>query len=175
MLMAPHNTGKSTTALRLILSGYQLVSDSMIFISPVSDKLMLLGWPVGRIKLRGDMLDHFPEIRPLLSTEQVRRDKIALDIREIAPALSCDGGISPAEIDLCLLSRSEDRDSHLQPATYDTILDAVMVNSIFYDTPQVWKRDLSLIHLLLRRAQFYQLAIGVETDDIVEKLERLRQ
>ena len=92
MLMAPHNTGKSTTALRLILSGYQLVSDSMIFISPVSDKLMLLGWPVGRIKLRGDMLDHFPEIRPLLSTEQVRGEtKYALDIREIAPALSCDG------------------------------------------------------------------------------------
>ena len=84
-------------------------------------------------------------------------------------------GISPAEIDLCLLSRSEDGDSHLQPATYDTILDAVMVNSIFYDTPQVWKRNLSLIHRLLRRAQFYQLAIGVETDGIVEKLERLRQ
>ena len=176
MLMAPHNTGKSTTALRLILSGYQLVSDSMIFLSPVGEEPMLLGWPVGRIKLRGDMLDHFPELRPLLSTEQVRGEtKYVVDIRRIDPTLSYSNGICPTEIDLCLLSRSEDGDTYLRPTTYDVVLDAVIVNSIFYDTPQVWKRNLSLIHRLLRRAQFYQLAIGVETDGIVEKLEHLRQ
>ncbi len=174
MLMAPHNTGKSTTALRLILSGYQLVSDSMIFLSPVSDEPMLLGWPVGRIKLRGDMLDHFPELRPLLSTEQVRGEtKYAVDIRKIDPALSCDDGVIPQSLDLCLLSRSDDGGSHLLPATYDTILDAVMVNSIFYDTPQVWRRNLALIHRLLENAHFYELKIGVDASGIVEALKPL--
>src|SRR5687767_7422844 len=32
LLQAPHGTGKSTTALRLLLNGYKLLSDSMIYI-----------------------------------------------------------------------------------------------------------------------------------------------
>ena len=32
VLQAPHRTGKSTTALRLLLNGYQLLSDSQIYL-----------------------------------------------------------------------------------------------------------------------------------------------
>ena len=174
LLMAPHNTGKSTTALRLILSGHRLLSDSMVFLSPCSAEPLLLGFPIGKIKLRGDMLGHFPELRPLLSTEQVRGEtKYAVDLRHLDPTLTHDDAVSPAVIDLCLLRRSADADTHLQPASYDSILDAALVNSLFYDTPAVWRRNLALIHRLLERASFYDLAIGSDADGIVAALTRL--
>src|SRR5215207_8641856 len=37
LLQAPHGTGKSTTALRLLLNGYKLLSDSMVYIGEHAD------------------------------------------------------------------------------------------------------------------------------------------
>src|SRR5688572_27137557 len=62
LLQAPHGTGKSTTALRLLLNGYRLLSDSMVYIGEHSGDLWMGGFPVGRIKLRTDMLPLFPAL-----------------------------------------------------------------------------------------------------------------
>src|SRR5215208_445659 len=56
ILQAPHGTGKSTTALRLLLNGCQLVSDSQIYLAERDGAKWMGGFPVGRIKLRTDML-----------------------------------------------------------------------------------------------------------------------
>ena len=56
VLQAPHGTGKSTTALRLLLNGYQLLSDSQIYLAEREGALWMGGFPVGRTKLRADML-----------------------------------------------------------------------------------------------------------------------
>lgn len=174
LLMAPHNSGKSTTALHLILSGYQLLSDSMIFLSPLHDHLLLLGFPVGKIKLRGDMLDQFPQLRAWLSAEQVRGEtKFAVDLRRLNPALTRSEAVRPAAIDLCLLRRSPTGATRLAPAGPESIRDAVMVNSLFYDTPEVWRRNLALIDRLLSRAHFYDLAIGADVGGILSALASL--
>ena len=71
LLLAPHNTGKSTTALRLALAGFRLLTDSMVF---VDGDGFLHGYPVGLAKLRGDMVDQFPTVRPFLQPEIVRQE-----------------------------------------------------------------------------------------------------
>jgi hypothetical protein len=74
VLQAPHGTGKSTTALRLLLNGYRLLSDSQIYIGERDNELWLGGFPVGRIKLREDMLPHFPALAAEAEPEPVRNE-----------------------------------------------------------------------------------------------------
>ena len=96
LLMATHNSGKSTTALRLALAGYPLLSDSMIFLTPGGDRPQLLGFPVGRIKLRRDMVPAFPEVEALLAPEMVRGEtKYSFDLRQLDPALVCEEAADP--------------------------------------------------------------------------------
>ena len=86
VLQAPHGTGKSTTALRLLLNGYQLLSDSQIYLAEREGELWMGGFPVGRIKLRADMLPLFPAMAAETKTEPVRNEiKHRVDLMRADP------------------------------------------------------------------------------------------
>lgn len=168
LLMAPHNSGKSTTALRLALAGYRLLSDSMIFLSTRQDEVQLLGFPVGKVKLRQDVLSEFPHLRLLLLPEHVRHEiKFSFDLRKFNPDLVYTTAIRPSSIDLCLLERSGDKDTTLKSVKKEAVMEAVMVNSLFYDTATVWRRNLALIGRLLEQTRCHHLTIGQNGDEIV--------
>lgn len=172
LLMAPHNTGKSTTALRLILAGYPLISDSMIFVSP--DDGALVGFPVGKIKLRGDMVPQFPRLHPHLVMEQVRDEtKYTLDLRALDAGLVWDTAVAPDAIELCLLSRSGTTETFLTPADETAVWQAVMANSLFYDTQAVWQRNIATLRPVVARARWHHLAIGTDAAGIVTAVDRL--
>jgi hypothetical protein len=168
LLMAPHNSGKSTTALRLTLAGFRLVSDSMVFLSPDSEPLQLLGFPVGKIKLRRDMLPAFPQLHAWLSSEPVGSEiKYGVDLRRVDPSLVLEAAVTPSTIDLCLLTRSGSAQTVVAPATSDDAGEAVVMNSLYFDTEGVWRRNLALIGRLLGRARCHHLAIGSDPDGIL--------
>lgn len=174
LLMAPHNSGKSTTALRLVLAGYRLLSDSQIYVSPDSEPLELLGFPVGKAKLRKDMVGEFPALHPFLTPEQVRDEtKYSLDLRQLEPTWVHENAFRPTSVDLCLLSRTPTNDSHLRPATHLEAMNASIQNSIFYDRPEGWERNLALIEKCLNQAQFHHLHIGREAAGIVATVNAL--
>jgi hypothetical protein len=169
LLMAAHNSGKSTTALRLALAGYPLLSDSMIFLPPDSEALQLLGFPVGKIKLRHDVVAEFPRIQPFLTTEPIRGEtKYAFDLRQLDPSLVEHKAAFPLAVDLCLLTRSSDRDSRLEAVTRSEVMEAVMLNSLFCDTKGVWSHNLQVIQRLLDRARCHRLVIGSRAAGVVE-------
>lgn len=172
LLMAPHNSGKSTTALRLTLSRhFRLLTDSMIYISETSDGLQLSGFPVGRGKLRRDMLPHFPELDPLLTPEQVRNEtKFVLDLHKLDSTLVYDEAFIPEQINLCLLKRNGQPKTFIQEATPDETWDAILLNSLHYDNPDVWDANLRLIEPLVNRARVFHLEIGTDTEGIIQKL-----
>lgn len=172
MLMAPHNSGKSTTALRLTLSGkFQLLSDSQIYVTNTARGLQLTGFPVGRGKLRRDMLSHFPEIHPLLTPEQVRDEtKYVLDLHQLNPSLVCHHAVYPTHIDLCLLKRIGQPETFIQEATFEETWEVIMLNSLHYDNSDVWEENLRLIEPLVKRARLFHLEIGTEGDGIVEAI-----
>lgn len=176
LLMAPHNTGKSTTALRLVLGGYRLLSDSMVFIPARSDSIHLYGFPVGRIKLRQDAVLAFPELKLFLEMERVRGEKkYRVDLRQFDPSLVCEKGFSPSSIDVCLLAQHNRRESTLETVTRAAILEDAMLNSLFYDTRTVWRRNWATIERLADSARWYRLSIGSDPEGILETVAILGQ
>lgn len=172
LLMAPHNSGKSTTALRLLLSGYQLVSDSMVFVVP--DNGQLAGFPVGKIKLRADMVPHFPQLHPLLETEAVRDEtKYTLDLRQFDGALVRATAVPPQQVTLCLLGRHDAPETSVAPVAPQQLHEAVMLNSLFYDTPEIWQRNLAQLQPLLDKAAAHTLTIGTNPEGIIQAVNNL--
>ena len=172
LLLAPHNSGKSTTALRLVLSGYTLLSDSQIYLSPDQPELELLGFPVGKAKLRQDMMPLFPALHPYLQTERVRDEvKYSVDLRRYNPAMVCETAVRPRHLDFCLLTRHRQSQTTLTPATYDEVMAAIMDNnSIFYDAAAVWHNNLRLIDHCVRQSHGYHLTIGTDPAHIVDTI-----
>jgi hypothetical protein len=168
LLMAPHNTGKSTTALRLVLAGHRLLSDSMVFVPAHSDRIDLYGFSVGRIKLRQDMVPAFPELQPMLETERVRGEKkYSVDLRRIDPALVYEKSFSPSSIDVCLLAQNSRPETVLETVTREVILEATMLNSLFYDTRGVWQRNWATLERLIDNARWHRLSIGSDPEAIL--------
>ena len=177
LLMAPHNSGKSTTALRLVLAGYALVSDSMIHVAPERETdlaPLLAGFPTRRIKLRADMLDAFAPLRPFVQAERVRDEiKYVLDLARVDPTRVVTAAVRPSRVTLCLLTRTDEPATTWRPASADEIAACVMANSLFYDTTEVWQRNLTAIDRLLAHTRGYHLAIGRDPEKLVAAVERL--
>lgn len=174
LIMAPHNTGKSTTAFRLMLAGYSLVSDSQIYLSPDSDALQFFGFPTGRIKLREDMVPYFPQVHSYLRPEPVRDEiKQMLDIGLWQPGLAVTEAVTPHTVSLCLLSRQAGERSVIRPASLDEVAEAMIHNSLYYDTWPAWQVNLAQIERIMQVADCHHLVIGTETRGIIAAVEQL--
>ena len=174
VLQAPHGTGKSTTALRLLLNGYQLLSDSQIYLYEENGVLWMGGFPIGRIKLRADMLPHFPVLAAEAQTEPVRNEtKHRVDLMRVDPALTCQEMIRVERVEFCLLERWDKSESELEPLSSDELWREIMVNSLHYDTPEIWNENLQRVDFLLRNANLHRLRIGTSEDDIRKTVNQL--
>lgn len=168
LMMAGHNSGKSTTALHLTLAGYAFVSDSQIYIDHGRDGLSLYGFPVGRVKLRQDMLARFPRLEAFLKSEPVRQEtKFRLDLHLVDPSFVCDEVIRPEKIHLCLLSRNSQEKSELTKAGSEEVMAAAVINSLYHDERGVWQKNFEQIELLVQQAEKYHLEVGTDVEDII--------
>ncbi len=172
MLMAPHNSGKSTTALRLALSGrFRLLCDSMIYVTERPNGLQLTGFPVGRGKLRSDMLPHFPQLEGMLSPEQVRTEtKYVLDLHALDPSLVLESAFYPKQVDWFLVQRSKKPQTTIRPASIEQAWEWIVINSLHDDAPEVWMENLALIRPLVDMARFHHLELGAGGSGVVEQV-----
>jgi hypothetical protein len=171
LLIAPHGTGKSTTALRLALSGYPLMSDSQVYVSAAPEGLLLTGFPVGRVKLRRDMLQDFPQLRELLEPEEVRGEtKFTLDLRRVDPALVRETAVAPERVELCLLTRHNAAATTLRPATRAEVLDVLMQNSLHYDRAEAWRPNVAGMGRLVDVANWHHLVVGTEPESMLNTI-----
>lgn len=174
LLQAPHGTGKSTTALRLLLNGYQLLSDSMVYLGEYGAELWMGGFPVGRIKLRTDMLPLFPTLAMETQTEPVRNEtKHRVDLTRVDPALSRPQMIQVNRVEFCLLERWDKLESKIEPLSEEGLWPEIMVNSLHYDTPALWNENLRRIEQLLRKANLHRLKIGSSEAEIIKTVNQL--
>ncbi|HKZ55311.1 MAG TPA: hypothetical protein VJ123_07515 [Anaerolineales bacterium] len=174
LLLAPHNRGKSTTVLRLVLNGYRLLSDSQVYLLGTDRGLQLTGFPVGRVKLRQDRVDEFPDLRPLLIPEQVRGEtKYVLDMRQVDAHKVCEEAVLPERIEFCLLTRHDHMETKLRRASREEVLKAAFENSLHYDTKSAWEQNLRLIGQLVDRARLHHLTIGGRPDEILSAIASL--
>jgi len=174
LLQAPHGTGKSTTALRLLLHGYQLLSDSMVYIGERDGNLWLGGFPSGRIKLRGDMLPLFPKFAAIAEPEPVREEtKYRVDLKRAGDEMSYAAMIRIKRVEYCLLQRWDKPESRIDSLSADDLWPDIMLNSLHYDTSELWKENLTRIEKLVRRATLHRLRIGTDENEIVHTVNSL--
>lgn len=174
LLQAPHGTGKSTTALRLLLNGYKLLSDSMVYIGERGDELWMGGFPVGRIKLRKDMLPVFPALAAEAELEPVRNEiKHRVELQRVDSALAYPRMIRIQHVEYCLLERWDKSESKIDSLAEDELWPAIMVNSFHYDTMELWHENLRKIDLLLKHASLHRLCIGTSEDEILKTVNEL--
>jgi hypothetical protein len=174
VLQAPHGTGKSTTTLRLLLKGYQLLSDSQIYLGERDGALWIGGFPVGRIKLRADMLPLFPALAPEAKEEPVRNEtKHRVDLMRVHPSMTHREMIRIRRVEFCLLERWDKPESKIEPLSEDELWPEIMVNSLHYDTPELWNENLRRVDLMLRNAHLHRLRIGTSEDEIIRTVNQL--
>lgn len=179
LVLGDHGTGKTTTSLRAIESGrFQLLTDSMVFVdtSPLGTP-RLHGFPVGRMKLRQDVARSFLERTagpPALAPERVRHEtKHVLDLAAWAPHLVHPQAVTPARTCLCLLRRSGEAATSVQPADGDQVAAAVVANSLFYDEAPGWRDNLDQLCRLLNDMTCVHLSAGTDADQLVDALQQL--
>jgi len=169
VLQAPHGTGKSTTALRLLLNGYQLLSDSQVYLGEHDGAVWMGGFPVGRIKLRADMLPLFPALAAEAKEEPVRNEtKHRVDLMRVDAALTYRQMIRIRRVEFCLLDRWDRSESKIESLSEDELWPEIMVNSLHYDTPELWNENLRRADLMLRKANLHRLHIGTSEDEIIK-------
>ena len=174
LLIAPHGTGKSTSALRLALAGYPLMSDSQVYVTQRPEGLLLTGFPVGRVRLRRDMLPDFPSLHALLAPEEVRGEtKFTVDLRRVDPALARATAVRPEQVDLCLLTRHTAAETALRPATRAQVLYVAMQNSLHFDRADAWRANVAGIERLVDRARWFHLTVGRDPNSLLSVVSAL--
>lgn len=172
LLVGGHNSGKSTTALRLALRGYGFVADSMIFIAPRREKLQLLGFPVGITKVRGDMVQRLAELAPLFEREITREEvKYGLDLRRAPQVTIREEAIeAPAMIDLFLLRRHDSRETTVRPASPEEAYQELFQNSAYWHGARFWRRHQEQLRRLVDAARCRRLALGHDISGLLEAI-----
>ncbi|MDK1029980.1 MAG: hypothetical protein QGM50_11835 [Anaerolineae bacterium] len=174
LLQASHGTGKSTTALRLLEHGYKLLSDGQVYICQRENKLWMGGFPAGSIKLRSDMLPFFPTVATLSREEPVRSEiKHRVDIKDINPLNIQKEMIRIKRIEYCLLERWDKSKSVIEPLSEAELWPEIMLNSLLYDTPELWNENLNRIDLMLGHANLHRLKIGTSENEIIKTVNGL--
>lgn len=174
LLSGPHNAGKSTTALRLVLAGYQLLSDGMTYVRLVGPEVELLGYPVGEVKLRTDVLDAFPPLRERGRVALVRDDtKVVLDLRREMPARVVEEAVHPEEVVLCLLERTGKQDTVVRPVTREEALVSLFPEATYLDDMAVMAGTITTIRAFLEKVRCYRLELGLDGDEMVQRVNSL--
>jgi hypothetical protein len=180
MLIGPHNTGKSTAALRLTRAGYAFLADGMVLLKARNNRLVVGGYPVGEVKLRDDMLVLFPEYADK-SGQAREHTKTIVDLRAAHPDRLAESLFVPPAVVLCFVERGAHttlpggtgKFSDAAPLTPEAALDIVAANTMYWNYPAQLAHNTDTLHYLLRHASLYRLTLGSDPIELISTVDRL--
>jgi hypothetical protein len=172
VMVAPHHTGKSTTALHLLRAGYYFLADGMALLQQVEGGWVVGGYPIGEVKLRDDVLALFPEYSGQAVMVREQR-KTVVNLRLAHPDRLVETLFTPALIQICYGERSGDRRTQIRPLALAEAAPLLAANTVYWDTPERLAHNTMVLELLLQTAQLYHLQIGTEQKGIVSALDNL--
>jgi hypothetical protein len=172
LLIGPHGAGKSTTALHLLRAGYQLISDTLVFVRESGAGMQVMGYAVGELKLTEEGRAFFPELPHESDDRSIDgRRKPIFDLRKLMPGRIETGVLTPRSIALCLTRRSADEQTHLLPLDEDITLYQIIRDTSYLDEIDVMAQNLSVIDRLIQRSSSYVLELGRDPAEIVAAIE----
>lgn len=172
MLVGAHNTGKSTTALRLTRAGYPFLADGMVLMCLSHGRLVVGGYPIGEVKLREDVLAQFPEY----SGEAVRvreHAKSVVDLRAVHPERLAESLIVPTSMQLCIIEPGLRPFTDVSPLTPPQAIEAIAPNTVYWNYPAQLVHNTDILHYVLRTATLYRVKLSPDPVEIVTTLSSL--
>lgn len=174
LLSGPHSAGKSTTAVRLMEHGYQILSDSTTFARLWRGGIELLGYPVGELRLRLDTVREFPRFRAGGKPALVRDEtKLVYSLRDHMPERVAERSVWPERIVICRLTRSSDPTTRADPMSPEQLMDEVWPESVFVDDAEVNEPNRVAVSSLVAKASRYRLNLGADVDQLLEVVDDL--
>jgi hypothetical protein len=173
LMVAPHNTGKSTTALHLLRAGYIFLADGMALLRQQGSNFVVGGYPIGEVKLRDDVLALFPNYSGQAVKVREQR-KTVVNLRAVHPAGLAETLFVPSAIQLCLVERSGTRQTEVAPLTAAVAWPVIAANSVYWAEPGQLAHHMATLHALLESANLCRLKIGLDSEGIVSALNSLR-
>lgn len=174
LLIAPHGTGKSTTAFRLLNAGWKLMGDSLVFARRHGDEFELLGYPIGEGKLTRETAELFPELRARgieVTVHDVRKN--LFELRDLLPDKIRAHSIFPERIDLLLTARDASGITRIEKLSPEAALNQILPDTIYLDELDAMAQSLGVIRALIERANCWRLNLGANPNEIVHTIENL--
>jgi hypothetical protein len=181
LFIAPHGTGKSTTAFHLLNAGFRLMGDGLVFARERAPNgasrpqdFELMGYPVGEAKLTQEAKPLFPEWEgDGLEVTAHNVVKHIVNLRKLAPQKMFGDSILPQRIVLCLAARNGQAFTTAEPLAPDETLRRVLPDTIFWDEPEAMKASLGVLERLIRHATCYRLTLGTDRRQLTEAIAAL--
>ncbi|MBE7553502.1 MAG: hypothetical protein HS126_20720 [Anaerolineales bacterium] len=172
LMVAPHNTGKSTTALYLLRAGYIFLADGMALLRQRGSNFVVGGYPIGEVKLRDDVLALFPHYSGQAVKVREQR-KTVINLRAAHPDGLAETLFSPKSIQLCLVERNGFSQTEVAPLIPAEAWPTLAANSVYWDIPERLDHNAATLQALLESASLYRLKIGSDPEGIVSALSGL--
>jgi hypothetical protein len=172
ILIATHNSGKSTTALRLMQAGYLFLADGITLLKTQNTGLAVGGYPIGEVKLRDDVLAWFPEY----AGEVVRvreHTKTIVDLRSAHPDRIAESVVTPESIHLCFVERHSASETATRPIGVAEAGSLIAANTVYWHEPAYLAHNTAIVHRLLRTACLHRLRLGSHPDQLIDAFNRL--
>jgi hypothetical protein len=120
------------------------------------------------------MLPLFPELAAHTETELIRNEtKYRVDLMRVDPGLACLEMIPIHRVEFCLLERWDESESRVDPLSREELWPEIMLNSLLYDTPQLWTENMRRIDLMLQKANLHRLQIGTSEAGILKTVNQI--
>jgi hypothetical protein len=171
LMVAPHNTGKSTTALRLMRAGHTFLADGMALLKTDGPRLLVGGYPIGEVKLRDDVLALFPEYTGDAVQVHEHR-KTVVNLRAAHAAQLAESVFSPSAVRLLFVGQGAA--TAAEPLTDRAqVLAAIAPNTVFWDEPAALEHNTIILNYLLDAARVYRFTLGPDPAQIISAMEAL--
>ncbi|MFQ5613628.1 MAG: hypothetical protein ACE5H9_16000 [Anaerolineae bacterium] len=173
-LIAPHNTGKSTTALHLLRAGYTFLADGMALLrqDDRNQRFLVGGYPIGEVKLRDDVLALWPDYEGQAVNVREQR-KTVVNLRACHPDQLARRLLSPSSIQLCFVERRETAGTQIAPLSPAEARPMLAANTVFWDEAPRLEHNTATLQALLQSARLHRLSIGTGAGGIVAAIDAL--
>jgi hypothetical protein len=183
LFVAPHGTGKSTTAFHLLNAGFRLMGDGLLFVrekngaaATQASDFELLGYPVGEAKLTTEAQPLFPEWRGEgIEVTAHNVVKHVVNLRALAPHKMIETSVFPKRIVMCLAERNGQPTTTVETLDSETALARLLPDTIFWDEPKPMQQSLNVLKHLIEHSACYRLTLGADRQQLVETIVGLVQ
>ncbi len=172
ILVAPHNAGKSTTALRLAEAGFDFLADGMVLLRLDGDRLTAGGYPIGEVRLRDDVLARFPE----LTGERIpvrEHEKTIVDLRAVDRLRIRETTMEIESVDVLCVRRTDGQETSVEPISTGEASGVLAGNTVYWDEPSRLRHNEAILRRLLERARLHRMHLGWDVERLVAAVRNL--